>query len=71
MRTSPPIQKLAHHYDVKLDAMRYWRKMLLKNPLWEPDQAYAIDQSVFTPHDAKNLNLVFQIQFRILNAKKK
>ena len=49
MKTSPPIQKLACHYDVKLDSMRDLRKMLLQNPSWKPDRAHAVDQRIFTP----------------------
>ena len=49
MKTSPPIKKLTCHYDEKLDTMRYWRKMLFRNPSWKPDQAHAVDQRIFTP----------------------
>ena len=58
MKTSPPIQNLARHYDVKLDTMRYWRKMLLRNPSWKPDRAHAIDQRIFTPEQGVEIIII-------------
>ena len=45
----PPFTKLAQHYDIKESSLRYYRKKLLENINWLPDQGNSLAQQIFSP----------------------
>ena len=45
----PPFTKLAQHYDINESSLRYYRKKLLENINWLPDQGNSLAQQIFSP----------------------
>lgn len=51
----PYLPALATHYDVKVSSLKYWRKQLLIDINWIPDQGHAEEQRVFTRKEEEAL----------------
>ena len=51
----PHLSEFSEHYNIPLHCLKYWRKHLVENINWVPDQGHAESQRVFTPEQEKEI----------------